>query len=129
MADQAHTPPPADAAASFSGAPPAAPRAVVDERLETVRVRRAPKYGVFLVLGAGVGILAALILTFAFHGTDQPSEAGYVYSAGQVFGFLALICIAVGLALGAIVALVLDRVVGRRTRDVVVDRERVRVEE
>ncbi|GAA1999038.1 hypothetical protein GCM10009739_05960 [Microbacterium ulmi] len=50
-----------------------------------------------------------------------------IYSQGQVFGFLALICIAGGVALAGAVALVFDRTVGRRTRDVEVDRETVHV--
>lgn len=96
------------------------------DRVETVRVRRAPKFSVFLVLGAGVGLLAALILTFAFSGTvGESPNTGLVYSQGQVFGFLALICVSIGIALGGILALVLDRRSARRTREYVVDHETV----
>lgn len=108
---------------------PETPRIVVGDQIETVRVRRAPKYGVFLVFGAALGVLVALILTFAFSGTDGPSASGVQYSQGQVFGFLALIGIAVGLALGGIVALVFDRVLGKRSRAVTVDHESARLEE
>ncbi|MDQ1130132.1 potassium transporter Trk [Microbacterium sp. SORGH_AS_0888] len=108
---------------------PSEPRVTVEDHLETVRVRRVPRFGLFLVLGALLGVAVAGILTLAFHGTDQPSEIGVQYSAMQVFGFLALAGVAVGLGFGALVALVLDRTVGRRTREVRVDRERVRVEE
>jgi hypothetical protein len=52
-----------------------------------------------------------------------------VYSQGQVFGFLALICIAVGLALGGVVALVFDRRSSSHTREVTIDRESVRSED
>ena len=73
-----------------------------------------------------LGILAALILTFAFDGTAQQSPSTQVtYSTSQVFGFLSLVCIPIGLAVGAAVALVLDRVLSRRTRDVRIDHERV----
>ncbi len=51
------------------------------------------------------------------------------YTVGQVFGFLALAGAAVGLLLGGILSLILERTIGRRTRDVLVERERVRVEE
>lgn len=127
MADQAQTPQtpatgnPAtgtpDAAASLPVAP-AATAAVVE-----ARVRRSPRYGVFLVLGAAVGVFVAMILTFSFHGTDEPAVNGALYSPGQVFGFLSLIGVAAGLLVGGLVAIVLDRVVGRRQRTVTLDRE------
>jgi hypothetical protein len=108
---------------------PETPRTVLDEQIETVRVRRVPKYGVFLVVGAALGVLVAMILTFAFQGTDQPSVTGVEYSQTQVFGFLALIGVAVGVAVGGIVALVFDRILGKRAREVPVDHERVRLDE
>lgn len=98
-------------------------------RIERVEVRRSPKYTVFLLLGAGVGILVAMILTFAFTGTQFKSPAtGMIYSQGQVFGFLALVSIAGGLAVFGTLALVLDRVVGRKTHTVTVDHEAVQRE-
>jgi len=96
----------------------------LDEIVE-VRVRRSPRYGVFLVLGAALGVLVAMILTFAFDSTGKVAGNGAVYSQGQVFGFLALVGIAVGLAVGGLVALVLDRIVGRRARTARVDHESV----
>jgi hypothetical protein len=102
----------------------------VEEHIETLRLRRSPKYSVFLVAGAGLGVLAAMILTFAFNGTgDTSPNTGLVYTSSQVFGFLALICITVGVVLGGLTALVLDRMLAKRTRDVVVDRESVRAED
>ncbi len=94
----------------------------IDDHVERVRVRRAPKFSVFLVAGAALGILAALILTFAFSGTDSASpNTGLLYTQGQVFGFLTLICVTAGVALGAIVALIFDRRSSRHTREVIVD--------
>lgn len=102
----------------------------VDDHIETVRVRRAPKFSVFLLVGAALGLLAAMILTFSFDGTDYASpNTGLVYSSGQVFGFLALIFVPVGLVLGAVVALLLDRRSRSRTREVTVDHESVHVDE
>lgn len=86
-------------------------------------VRRVPKYGVFLVLGGAVGVLAAAVLTFTFDGVADASEIGVTYSRGQVFGFLTLYCIAGGVALAAIVALILDKVVGRKRHTVTVEHE------
>lgn len=89
-------------------------------------MRRAPKFGVFLAAGAAVGILLALILTFAFDGSAFVSpNTGVEYSTGQVFGFLLLVCIPVFLAIAAVVALVFDRRSRRRTHEVTIDHESV----
>lgn len=102
------------------------PTATVRESVESVRMRRAPKYGVFLVLGALAGILVAMILTFAFTGTSDTSpNTGAHYSNVQVFGFVALVCAPIGMVLGAVVALILDRLLRRRAREVRVDHKRV----
>ncbi|WP_169583006.1 MULTISPECIES: potassium transporter Trk [Microbacterium] len=102
----------------------------VDDRIETVRVRRAPKFSVFLLLGAAVGVVVAMILTFAFDGTQDVSpNTGLVYSQGQVFGFLLLTCIPVGLAIAAVVALLLDRRSRAHTRTALVDHESVHVDD
>lgn len=99
---------------------------VVTDRLEHVRVRRVPKFSVFLLFGAGLGLITALVLTYVYDGTaNQSPNTGLVYTQGQVFGFLALICVAVGLAVFGVLALVLDRVLSTHTREVVVDRETV----
>jgi hypothetical protein len=106
------------------------PLSVVEDHYETVRVRRSPKYAVFLAAGAALGIIVALILTFTFTGTEGVSpNTGLVYSQGQVFGFLLLVCLSVGLVLGGVVALILDRLLGRRTHEVTVDRETVHIED
>ena len=95
-------------------------------RIETAQVRRAPRYGMFLGGGAVLGIIVAAVLTFAFAGDPDKSDyTGVVYSTSQVFGFVALICLPIGIAVGGVVALVLERVVGRRTREVRIDRETV----
>ena len=99
----------------------------IADHVERMRMRRAPKFSVFLAAGAVLGLIAAMILTFTFDGTGEVSpNTGLVYSQGQVFGFLLLICISVGLAFGGIVALILDRRSGRRTKDVIVDHLSVR---
>jgi hypothetical protein len=130
MAEQPQNPQEPDVAASGSSSDAVPPTPVVDDYLETVRVRRVPKYSVFIGVGAGLGVLVALILTFGFNGTIATSpNTGLVYSQGQVFGFLSLICITVGVVVGAVAALIIDRSLARRTRDVMVDRESVRIED
>lgn len=94
----------------------------IEDHVERMRLRRAPKFSVFLLVGSALGVVAAMILTFTFGGTaDASPNTGLVYSQGQVFGFMLLVCIPVGLAIGGIAALILDRRSSRRTRDVIVD--------
>ncbi|MCR2813112.1 potassium transporter Trk [Microbacterium sp. zg.Y1090] len=97
---------------------------------ETARLRRTPKFAVFLGFGAALGLLAALILTFAFgDGGEVSTDTGVVYSPMQVFGFLALFGVPIGIALGGIVALVFDRVLSARARDVQIEHEHIRTQD
>jgi hypothetical protein len=110
-----------DATAGVGGAP--VEPLETDVTSDTVTVRRAPRYGRFITLGAVVGAVVAIILTFAFSG--QPTVEGELleFDKGQVFGFLLLICATVGVALGAVVALIIDRSTARRARSVTVVHE------
>ena len=85
----------------------------VPERRE-VTVRRAPKYVPFLILGGLVGVAVAAIIAYAL-----PGDEGY--DAGSVFGFFMVLCAAGGVILGALVALVLDRMSVRRAERAVVE--------
>ena len=98
---------------SESGAGPSAGESVVDK--STVTVRRAPRFFNFMLLGALIGAIAALVLTVAF-----PENAEF--GATHVFGFLLLAFVALGVTLGAVVAIIIDRVISRRGKTVVVDR-------
>ncbi|MGN6743730.1 MAG: potassium transporter Trk [Amnibacterium sp.] len=80
-------------------------------------MRRSPKVGVFLALGAVAGALAAVIITLA---TPQDGR----YPIGQVLGFLLLLLVPVGAVLGGLLAVVLDAVATRRAR--VLEAERIR---
>lgn len=92
------------------------------EHLETevtsdaVTVRRAPRYPAFILAGVALGVLVALVLTFAF-----PENAEF--DRGQVFGFLLLWAGAIGAALGGVVALLVDRVLAKRSRAAVAEHE------
>lgn len=85
-----------------------------------VRVQRSPRYFRFMLTGALVFAVVALVLTFSF--PENPT-----YDRGAVFGFLLAICATVGVTLGALLALVLDRAATRRARTVQADRIDVRV--
>jgi len=88
----------------------------------SVRVHRSPRYFRFMIAGAVLFAIVALILTYSF--PENPT-----YDRGSVFGFLLAICATIGVALGAVVALVLDRATARRARTVQADRIDVRVPE
>jgi hypothetical protein len=93
-----------------------------DVTSDTVTVRRAPRYGRFILLGVILGAVVALILTFTF--TGQPVEGELVqFDKGQVFGFLLLVCGVIGAAIGAVVALLIDRSSARRAQSVTVEHE------
>lgn len=73
---------------------------------EQVVVRRSPKFLAFMFAGIIVGILAALILTFAL-----PNDSEFTLT--QIFGFLVLITGTIGGTLGLIFALIVDRYFSR----------------
>jgi len=87
-------------------------------------VRRVPRYGVFMAIGVVLGIIAAGILTMV--GTYEPSTTlDVVYPPGQVFGFALLWTVPIGIGLGGLVAIILERIARRHDRVVRVDRETV----
>ncbi|GAB3632108.1 potassium transporter Trk [Microbacterium sp. AGC85] len=93
---------------------------------ETVEatVRRVPRYGVFMGIGVVLGIIAAGILTMV--GNYEPSQAlDVVYPPSQVFGFALLWTVPIGLALGGVAAILLERLARRHDRVVRVDRETI----
>ncbi|GAB6856229.1 potassium transporter Trk [Microbacterium xylanilyticum] len=92
--------------------------------IEIARVRRAPRWGVFLGIGVVVGVVVAFLLT-AF-GNFEASEATQVaYPFGQVFGFLVLWTVPAGIAVFGIIALLLERAARRSERVVRVDHQTI----
>ena len=85
---------------------------------ETVTIRRSPRYLRFFIVGLIVGVLAALILTAVFPADGQ-------YTVLQIFGFMLLITLVLGGALGLVVAIILDRTVGKRIITAQAERETV----
>jgi hypothetical protein len=87
----------------------------------SVRVKRSPRYARFMLAGFLVFAVVALILTFAF--PENPT-----YDRAAVFGFLLLFFGVVGVAIGAVVALLIDRSSTRKARTVLADRVTVSAE-
>lgn len=79
-----------------------------------ITVRRAPKYVPFLILGALVGVGVAAFLAYGLPGNEN-------WDPNSIFGFFLTLCAAGGAALGAIVALILDRLSIRRAQHAVVE--------
>ena len=87
-------------------------------------VRHVPRYGVLMGIGVVVGIIAAGILTW-IGSFDESQALDVVYPPGQVFGFLLLWTVPIGIALGGIAGLILERVARRHDRVVRVQRETI----
>lgn len=87
-----------------------------DPERRQVRVRRSPKIGVFLGIGAVVGALVAIV---AGNVTPQDSTT----PREQAIGYLLLLIAPLGAIIGGAIALVLDRVAERRAKTV--DAERI----
>ena len=101
----------AQAAAQPAQAPAPQPEPDFVETLEDadeeIVIRRSPRYLNFILLGALLGAIVAFVLTLVF--PENPD-----YSRIQVFGFLLLVCGVIGIAVLSLVAILLERTVGRR---------------
>ena len=82
---------------------------------DQVRVRRAPKYSAFLTFGGGIGAIVAFILT-ASNRVDP--EVGFL----QMFLFLALFGVTIGMLVGGVAALAFERAYARRATTVTAER-------
>ena len=72
------------------------------------RVRRAPRYGVFLATGALIGLVTALV-----SGLTGPGDPGV--GRAKLVGYLAIAFVLLGATLGGLVAVSIERW-GRRDR-------------
>ncbi|BCT77540.1 hypothetical protein SCMU_33820 [Sinomonas cyclohexanicum] len=79
-----------------------------------ITVRRAPKYVPFLVAGGLLGVIVAAVTSYS---VPAPKD----YTQGSVFGYFLVLFAAAGVLVGGVVALVLDRVLLRRTERATVE--------
>lgn len=85
---------------------------------DEVTVRRAPKYPVFLIMGALAGVVVSLIVTSLFPFAEGEGVA-------STYGYFSLWGLTFGGAIGSLVAIVADRVSLRRAKRVTAERNRV----
>lgn len=100
--------------------PAPAPSAVASP--DEVTIRRAPKFGVFIVGGAVLGFLATLVvvaLTMNLGGQRDQT------SFGSLVGYFSLWGVTIGAFVGAVVAVVFDRVYARQSARLTAERVEV----
>jgi hypothetical protein len=85
---------------------------------DEVTVRRAPKYPVFLIMGALAGVIVSLIVTSLF-----PFDQGQ--GVASTYGYFSLWGLTFGGAIGSLVAIIVDRVSVKRAKSVTAERSRV----
>lgn len=86
--------------------------------VEELRIRRAPKLGVFLVVGGVLGALGTLILTSLY-----PVDPNIGFAV--TFGYFCVFGVPFGVLVGALIGLALDRRSRRLVRTVSVEHEHV----
>lgn len=74
-----------------------------------VELRRTVRWGRLLAVGAIIGVVVAALLSLSFPVTEDAD-----YTLAQVTGFMAVIGGALGLAVGGLLAIVLNQVAKRR---------------
>ncbi|MFJ4295017.1 hypothetical protein [Curtobacterium sp. NPDC089689] len=88
---------------------------------DEVTIRRAPKFGVFIVGGAVLGFLVTLVVVSATMNLDR-GDHQETASFGSLVGYFSLWGVTIGAFVGAVVAVVLDRVFARRAAALTAER-------
>ncbi|MDO5634597.1 MAG: hypothetical protein Q4G34_06975 [Micrococcus sp.] len=90
----------------------------------TYAVRRAPRLGVFFILGALSGALLGVVVGLLLHaGATPPLDpfTGYPLALSSTLSITVIVCLILGLLLGAIAWLITDRRSRRRTSTYVLE--------
>ena len=101
--------PDASAAAVTGAEATVAPEEVTVVTESDARIRRAPKYSVFIIVGGVLGLIATFIATSLF-----PVDP--LVGFGALLGYFSLYGVTAGVLIGALLALIIDRVTLRRAR-------------
>ncbi|MBT1544360.1 hypothetical protein [Curtobacterium aurantiacum] len=89
---------------------------------DEVTIRRAPKFGVFIVGGAVLGFLVTLVvITLTMNLGGQQDDTSF----GSLVGYFSLWGVTIGAFVGAVIAIVLDRVYARRSARLTAERVEV----
>lgn len=83
-------------------------------KTETVKIRRAPKFIPFMLTGVLLGGIIAIILSLSIT-TQDGKTAGFLTQ-------LLVYCLGLGVALGAVAAVIVDALAARRAKDVQVSK-------
>lgn len=89
-----------------------------------VTVRRSPKYSVFMAVGALIGAVAAWLISSSM--PQAVNENGVPVDTTPVIGLMIVAGFVLGGALGALVAIIIDRALSKRTTATVAERVEVR---
>lgn len=91
---------------------------VVDQEFLAVVVHSSPRYGRFLGIGVALGLVIAAVLTFIAGITDDPGGPLSTGAGGvlRVFALYAAVCVAVGLVVMGVLAMLLDRASLKRAK-------------
>lgn len=103
-----------------AAAPTPAPAPNAVESPDEVTIRRAPKFGVFILGGAVLGFLATLVIVTLTMDIDRGDQQDA--SFGTLVGYFSLWGVTIGAFAGALVAIVLDRVLARRAARLTAER-------
>lgn len=101
--------------------------ALREEREEHVTIRRSPRYGVFMGLGAVLGALIGWAVSFFTEPGLAPD--GTRVDTTPVIGLMVVVGFTVGAALGGLVAVLLDVTIGRKRTEAVATHTVVRAPE
>lgn len=77
-------------------------------KTQSVKIRRTPKYLPFLLTGGGLGIIVALLVGFSIPETQRTAE--------PIVTYLVAFFAAIGVGVGIVAALVVDRIFASRSK-------------
>lgn len=112
---------------SAGSTPPSQPTRDPQRQEVEVRVRRSPKYGPFMAIGAVLGAIVMWVVGLLM--PPAVNEAGQRIDTLPVVGLAIVLGFAVGAGLGGLVAVLIDRRLAKRTSTLVAEQTDVDVQD